>query len=123
MEIQKLLDDCKTKLAVDTDYKLAKNSGISEARLSDYRTGKRYPNTKDCFIIGEILNLDPKCLIAHFEGLSAKNEKTREFWKKKLVELGGIAASIFFAVIFIMTPYPAEAAPSLKPLPTVCILC
>lgn len=113
MEIQELLNKCRMALGAETDYQLAKKSGISEARLSDYRTGKRYPNAKDCFIIADILELDARCLIAHFEELGAKSQETKEFWKKKLAELGGVAASIIFGVNLIMTPSPAEAAPIL----------
>lgn len=123
MEINKLLDDCKAILGIDSDYKLAKFTGINDGRISDYRKGNRIPDAFACFKIAEILGLEEKCLIAHFEGLSAKNEKTRDYWTKKVAELGGVAASIFFAVNLIMTPTPSEAAPVLNQDSGVCILC
>ena len=112
METNKLLDECKAKLHVETDYALAKKFDLHNGLISDYRSGKRIPDALACFKIAEVLGLDEKKLIAQFEAMSAKNEKVREYWEKKLAELGGIAASIIFAVVtLIVTPTPSQAAP------------
>ena len=117
MEIQKLLDECMKITGSETDYQLAKKTGLSEARLSDYRRGERLPNSKDCFIISDILKIDAKILIAEFEMQGAKSEKTKEFWSKKLRALGGMAASVAVLIVTLimtnMVPAPAQAAPML----------
>lgn len=123
MEINKLLDDCKEKLQVETDYKLAKITGIPTMRLSNYRAGNRIPDAYACSKIAEILGMDEMVLIAHFEAISAKNPTVKEYWKKKLANLGGLAASFFIVVNLIMTPTPSQAAPVLDRDGAVCILC
>ncbi|HSI23794.1 MAG TPA: helix-turn-helix domain-containing protein [Methylophilaceae bacterium] len=114
MEINKLLDDCKEKLGIESDYRLARIVDISDQRLSDYRRGKRIPDAYACSKIAEVLEVDEMKLIAHFEAMSAKIPKIREYWEKKLERLGGIAAAIFVVVNLIMTPTPSQAAPMLK---------
>lgn len=114
MEINELLNQCMTKLDVKTDYVLAKEMGIHTALISMYRGGKREPDEYACLKIAEVLDLDAETLMVHFAARKAKNPKVKEYLQKKLADLGGIAASFFFAVNLIMTPTPSQAAPVLK---------
>lgn len=115
LEINNLLDQCREKLGVPTDYKMAQEMKIKDARISDYRSGKRIPDAYACSKIAGVLEIDEMMLIAHFEAQSAKNPDVKEYWEKKLERLGGIAAGLFIAVYLIMTPTPSDAAPMLNP--------
>jgi hypothetical protein len=114
MEIEKLLDDCKAALGVESDYALAKALDIHTGLISDYRALKREPDEYACLKFAEILNLDAEMLIVHFAARKAKNPKVKEYLQKYYKRLGGLAASIILAVNLIMTPTPSEAAPVLK---------
>jgi transcriptional regulator with XRE-family HTH domain len=117
MEINKLLDDCMAKVGAKTDYQLWQKTGIPRARISNYRSGERMPDAYACSKIAEILGMDEMMLIAHFEGMSAKNPQVKEYWQKKLERLGGMAAAILIAFVTLIvtlgTPAPAQAAPLL----------
>lgn len=123
MEINKLLDRCMERTGAKSDYALAKDLELHTALISMYRSGKRIPDSYACIKIAEVLEMDALKLICYYEALSAKNPKNRDFLQKKLADLGGLAASIFFVVTFIMTPTPSQAAPALNPINAVCILC
>lgn len=123
MEIEKLLDDCKSALGVESDYALAKALDIHTGLISDYRALKREPDEYACLKFAEVLGLDAEMLIVHFAARKAKNPKVKEYLQKKLADLGGLAASIFIVVNLIMTPTPSQAAPVLDRDGAVCILC
>jgi len=106
MNTPELLDKAKTKLGIDTDYKLAKTLGIKDARIYDYRHGNRTPDNYAIARFAEILEIDPWSLVKEIEAQTEKNEKRREFWKRAAVFLlGG-----FLSVNLFVTPSPAEAA-------------
>lgn len=113
----------REKLGGISNLKIEEITGIPNQRVGDYIRGTRQPDNYAIEQFALILGINEELIRAEIEAEWEKNEKRRDFWKKKLADMGGIAASIFFAVIFIMTPYPTEAAPSLTPPPTVCILC
>lgn len=107
MDTQELLDRVKVKLGVDTDYKLAKKLDIPDARISEYRNGKRVPNNYAIAKFAKVLEVDPWTLVREIEAQTEKNPARREFWRKAAVFLlGG-----FLNVNLLMTPTPAEAAP------------
>lgn len=114
MEIEKLLDECKEKLEVKSDYALAKKLEIHAGLISDYRSGKREPDEYACLKFAEVLGLDGEMLIVHFAARKAKNPKVREYLQKHYERLGGMAAAIMMAFVTLIVtmgyPAPAQAA-------------
>lgn len=125
--IKKLLDAAKAATSAESDYRLAKNLGITQARVSAYYAGKETPNEFACLKIAEALDMPLAQVIATVKAEAEKDEKRREAWKDYLKKLGGIAASVFVplcaSVIFAMTAIPAHAANLLafKPI-SICIM-
>jgi transcriptional regulator with XRE-family HTH domain len=77
---KELLLECKVKLGVKTDYKLAQALELHRGILSDYMSGKRVPDVYVCMRISLILQRNPAEIIAMIEGESEKNEKRKAFW-------------------------------------------
>jgi hypothetical protein len=77
---KELLLECKVKLGVKTDYKLAQALELHRGILSDYMSGKRIPDTYACIRISLILQRNPAEIIALIESESEKNEKRKAFW-------------------------------------------
>lgn len=77
---KELLLECKIKLGVKTDYKLAQELKIERARISDYMAEKRTPDTYACVRIALILNRNPAEIIAIVEEESEKNAQRKSFW-------------------------------------------
>ncbi|MGE5470592.1 MAG: hypothetical protein ACM3X0_07345 [Bacteroidota bacterium] len=114
--ITKLLDDAKNAVGVKTDYALAKKLDLPRARICDYYKGKRAPDEFACLKIAEALGQPLDTIIARVKAATEKDEKRREAWENYMKRLGGIAASIAYAFLLIVTmkvtSVPAEAAPT-----------
>lgn len=82
MDINELLDECKTKLEITSDYKLAKELEISTARVSEYRNRKTIPDIYACFKIAEILGKSPSVVLAQVQAVFNKNEAKRLYFKR-----------------------------------------
>lgn len=110
MNTQELLKEVRSRLGVDTNYKVSKKLDIPEARLSEYENGKAVPNNYAIAKFAKVLEIDPWTLVREIEAQTEKNPVRREFWQKAAVYLlGGI-----LSVNLLVTPTPAEAAPLMQ---------
>lgn len=97
---KELLLECKIKLGVKTDYKLAQALEIHNGRISAYMNGKEVPDAYACVRMALILGRDPAQVIAEIEADTEKNATRREFWAdfaqraKRAAKLGTLA--LFF---------------------------
>lgn len=75
------IEACKTRLKVDSNYKLAIELDIAERDINFYARGERLPGVYACFKIGECLGIDPSIIMADIASETEKNPKKREFFK------------------------------------------
>ena len=78
---KELLLECKIKLGIESDYKLAQALEVHRTRISEYMNEKRTPDAYAAVRIAQILGRDPAEIIATIEADSEKNPKRREFWR------------------------------------------
>jgi transcriptional regulator with XRE-family HTH domain len=78
---KELLLECKIKLGIETDYKLAQALEIHRSIIAHYMNEKRTPDAYCAVRIAGILKRDPAEIIATIEADSEKNPKRREFWR------------------------------------------
>jgi plasmid maintenance system antidote protein VapI len=78
---KELLLECKIKLGVQTDYKLAQAIGINRGRVSDAMKGKWHLDPFTVVRMALILQRDPAELLAEIELDSEKNQDRQEFWR------------------------------------------
>ncbi len=81
MDINKLIDDAKSALGIETDYALAKILGLDNKRLYDYRKGHRQPDAYAATRLALAVGRDPLAVIAEIEAAVAKTEPRRSFWR------------------------------------------
>lgn len=111
MKIRERLLECKVKLGLDTDYKLAKALGINRARIHDYMTGKRHPDAYAAVRIGETLGIHPMQLLAEFEEEAAKTPERKAFWAGFTQRIkSGIVGMLVLSFTAICWPEHAKAA-------------
>lgn len=106
MNSLELVEKAKTALGVKSNYALSKKLLISEQRLSEYCNGKRTPDNYAIAKFAKVLEVDPWTLLKEIEAQTEKNPERRDFWKKQAMWAGAILT----AVIFNMSPSPANAA-------------
>jgi len=100
---KELLLECKIKLGVKTDYKLAQALEIHRGILSDYMSGKRTPDAYACVRIALILNKNPTEVIAIVENESEKNAQRKAFWADFLSHAKAAAQVGMLVLIFTMS--------------------
>lgn len=101
--IKDLLDAVKEAKGITSDYALAKELGITSARICDYRKGNRNPDEYACLKIAEALGKDYNEIQAAVRIVAEKDEKRREVWQKYYKSIGGVAAALLVVVIINMT--------------------
>lgn len=102
---KELLLECKVKLSVKTDYKLAQALKIPRMRIGDYMRGERVPDTYACVRIALALKRDPAVIEAETEN----NPERKVFWAdflQRVKEAGrfGMLAVLFTTSLFAGQP-------------------
>lgn len=105
---QRLMQEAKSALGIESDYALAKALEMSRQAISHYRTGRSQLDVEGAFRIAEVLGKDPAAIIAAVEAERATKPEAREAWIQRLKQLGGVAAGVF--VMLGALPAPADAA-------------
>ena len=100
---KELLLECKIKLGIETDYKLAQALEINRGIVSDYMNEKRTPDAYCAVRIAQILGRDPAEIIATIEADSEKNPKRREFWRDFLQRATQAARRGMLGLLFGLT--------------------
>jgi transcriptional regulator with XRE-family HTH domain len=98
---KELLLECKVKLGVKTDYKLAQALEINRARISTYMSGKETPDAYACIRISLILQRNPAEIIAMIQAESEKNVQRKAFWEDFLGRVKQAAKLGTLSLIFI----------------------
>lgn len=113
MEINELIDLAKHKANLETDYKLSKAIGLSQAGIvSSWRKGTKHPSNEEAVQLATLAGLDEMRVIAEIELRTAKNEKKKAFWQH-YIESRGIAACLTMTALacaIILTPENSEAS-------------
>lgn len=107
---KELLLECKIKLGIQTDYKLAQALKINRGILSGYMKNKeekgyRVPDAYACVRIALALRRDPAEIIAEIEAETEKNPERKAFWADFLLHVKkagrfGMLALIFTTSLF-----------------------
>lgn len=98
MDMAKVIDETKAKLGVESDYALAKQLGIPNPRISEYRSGKARPDAYACARFAEALGVDPFELLAQVEAATEKNEARRTYWKQVAERMAAGSVAAFFVI-------------------------
>lgn len=67
MKTVEYMDAVKRAMGIESDYRLAKNLGVSTQALSGWRAGTRQPDNLMCYRIADVLKIDPARVIADIE--------------------------------------------------------
>lgn len=110
--VRKLIEECRTKLGVETDYQLAKAMDLHRGTLSQCISGKRPPDAYTCARIALVLELDPLEIIASIEAERARTPERRAFWQdlgKSSRKVAATVAALLFFVFSTIAPQGCDA--------------
>lgn len=103
MKTIELLDECKKKLEVTSNYALAKALDVAEPRIHEYYKGKAMPDEFACFKIAETLEINPAVVIAEIRAELEKNPKKREYFKVFRGACGKAAAGTILGLVLSLS--------------------
>ena len=112
MDMDKLIEQAKTRANLPSDYALAKALGIQTGIVANWRKGKRHPSNQEAIQLATLAGLDEMQVIAEIELRTANTEKKKEFWQQFLEHRSHAAtiSAIALGLSILATPQPGEAA-------------
>ncbi len=81
MKTTEYLDAVKAKLALPSDYAIAKALGVSQQTVTQYRNGRTAMGIEVSIRVGEVLGIDSHKVYADGQVERAKNDDQSAFWK------------------------------------------
>jgi len=84
------IDECKEALNLKSDSELSLYLGYSRGTVNAWRMGKSCPDDYSAFSIAEIINADPRSLIARIREEYENDTLKKQFWQEKIKEYGYI---------------------------------
>lgn len=88
MKAAEYLEECKKKLEITSDYRLAKMWEIDDAQMSKYKSGKLKPDAYLAFRIAETLHKSPSVVIAELESENSKSDVKSLYFKRFFSTVG-----------------------------------
>ena len=93
------IDRVKVAKGWESDYRTAKELRITRASLTEMRSGRTKALGEGTALrVAALLNTDPAIVLADQAMERAQDANARSAWEAVLKRLGGVAASILFAV-------------------------
>lgn len=80
LTIENVLERVKAQQGLKSDYMVGKVCGINQQTVSNWRTGRSFPDEKMCLILAEAASIDPGFLVASMQAQRAKDETARAIW-------------------------------------------
>ena len=126
MKAAEWIDRVKTVNGWATDYRVAKELGISTSRLANYRIKPMTLDEEMSLKIAGALHERPEMILIDQAAERAKTEEARSVYRGILGRLGGVAASVSLTacvvVLGVSSPTPAQAQTHVDASPPLCIM-
>ena len=103
--IAELIDRAKAKGQIESDYRLAKVLGITQASVSTWRMGKSLPNEKVIQQLTALSGDDPDLIAAQIQAERSKDPEAKTLWLRVAARMAGGAQtailSVLIAIVFV----------------------
>lgn len=110
MNITELIDQAKHGAGIETDYRLAKTLGISDAAVTHWRSGRAKPSDWHLIRLAEMARIDQAQVLAQAQIGKAKTEEERTAWQSISDRLARVAACVLAGVMLSGLPVSKSEA-------------
>lgn len=110
------IDQIRKQRELPSDYAAAKVLGVNKERVSSYRRGVEFSDEM-AIRVAELLGLEPLKVLADVRAQSAKDDQTRQFWRK----VGGLSPAM--AAVMLSGELTASAMQSMSSADWNALLC
>jgi transcriptional regulator with XRE-family HTH domain len=94
-----LLDAAKQQQGLTSDYSLAQRLGITTARISDLRKGRKPVDEAEIFRLADMAQIDPHLAAAGVKIDREKNPAKRAYWERISTQFAVASAAAATVVI------------------------
>lgn len=101
MRAAEWIDRVKAVKGWESDYRVAKETGIRPNSVSTYRTKGSTMDDEAAFKVAAILGISPEIALADQARERAKSDQSKRAWSSILERLQGVAASIMLGAICV----------------------
>ena len=102
--IDQVLDKARQVQKVPSDYKLALTLGIGGNALSNYRTGRSFPDEKACQKLAAAMGEDPILLMVEMQAQRTKDRESKVLWERLAKRLQmGVASVVLMSMLAIFS--------------------
>lgn len=109
--VPEFLDRAKRGAGVESDYALAKVTGLAKNAISNYRNEKNAPDERAILALCALSGDDPFYVATMIQSMRAANDDAASLWRRAADKLKGAAAVGAIAVI-LSAAMPADALAS-----------
>lgn len=95
------LDAVKSRYNWTSDYRLAKEMGLSQSRMSNYRCGKSEMDEQLCIQVANLLKLNPAQVLIEITAERTKFPKAAKVLREAAKQMASAAASLFLTLSMI----------------------
>lgn len=110
--IEQVLDQAKQAQKVPSDYKLGLTLGIGLSSLSNYRSGKSFPDEKTCEILAQAIGEKPDLLMVEMQAQRTKDAKARAMWANLAKRLQAGFSNVKMLAVLAIVSIAASALPA-----------
>jgi len=116
--IEQFLDRAKKGAGVESDYALAKITGIGKGNISNYRNGKSMPDERAIEALCRLSGDDPVDVAVRIQSMRAANDDAADLWRRVAARLSGKAMLFLVPVLGYLVL--SEWQPDMTPLALAC---
>ena len=82
LTIENVLERVKSQHGLKSDYMVGKVLNIRQTTVSNWRTGRSFPDEKMCLILAQAASIDPAFLVASMQAQRTKDDEVRAIWEQ-----------------------------------------
>lgn len=112
MDARELLAAVRTRQGLGSNYRLARELGISDKTVQRWNVGANTPDDVTAARLAELAGLDPDSVVASMHAQRAANDQERSLWERiaRRLEGVGVAAALAAARLLEVDALRAQVA-------------
>ena len=107
-----LIDRAKSRAGIESDYRLAKVLGITQASVSTWRMGKSLPNEKVIQQLAALSGDDADLIAAQIQAERSKDPEAKSLWLRVAARMAGGASTAILSLLISIVLIAGFAPPA-----------
>ncbi len=114
--VDQVIDSAKAARGIDSDYRFAKELGVTVHTVANWRHGRSRPDDEAALTMAEWASLDPCIVLASIHATRISSDRAKTVWAQiaaRLEKAPAVLAAVIFSVLFSGGPDAGAQAKTL----------